>query len=125
MACLPRELVHLEYNSVTKAIASPVSEIGSIDCEKDGEGAYTVRTVGIRPAKELLSLRERGQRRRVPETLLTSSNKSIRLPLQRKTWEVEFEADILQSCLALNIVIQHSSSACSPDRLKREIEADS
>lgn len=110
MACLPRELVSLKYHGVTKALASRVSEIGSVSCVLDEEGGYTVQTVGIRPAKEVSKLREGLKPRELREFTFTSSSKSVRLPVQSKTWELAFEADILPSCSAFNIVIQHSTS---------------
>lgn len=110
MACLPRELVSLEYRNVTKALASPLTKVGSNSCQEDGKGTYTIKTVGIRPVKEVLKLREESRGRQVPDHVLQSSSRTLRLPLQSKTWELEFEADIQQSCTALNVVLQHSAS---------------
>ncbi|KAK9893407.1 glycoside hydrolase family 32 protein [Cystobasidium minutum MCA 4210] len=109
MASLARELVSLEYSDVVKALATPISEIGSLTCEREGPGTYTVKTVGIRPVKELLKLRETAKARQIADCSLRSSARSLRLPLQSKTWELEFEADILESCSALNVIIQHSA----------------
>lgn len=110
MASLPRELVSLEYSNVTKALSSDLSDIGSIKCGGDAEGTYVIQTVGIRPAKEVLKLREGIQPQELRAHTFTSLSKSIRLPVQRKTWELEFEAHILPQCSAFNIAIQHSSS---------------
>lgn len=114
MACLARELVSLEYRNVVKALHSSITDIGSFDCEQDSQDTYTVKTVGIRPAQELLKLREGAKAHFVPIHSLRSSSTTLRHPLHSKTWELAFEADILSSCLALNIVIQHSSSKQLP-----------
>jgi beta-fructofuranosidase len=110
MACLPRQLIVLEYEGVVKALVSSLSAIGSVDCIKNENGTCTIQTVGIRPAEEVFKLRDNIQARRLQVYNLTPSNKSVRLPLKSKTWELEFKADILPSCLVLHIVIQHSSS---------------
>lgn len=110
MACLPRELVALKYHGVVKALASSLSAIGSVNCIGNKDGTCTIQTLGIRPAAEVLKLRNNIHARQVHECTLTLSNKSLRFPMKRKTWELEFEADILPSCLVFHIVIQHSSS---------------
>jgi beta-fructofuranosidase len=123
MASLPRELLFLRYEHVVKSLASNLRELASFTCQEDGEGSFTLSTLGIRPVKELLELRKGARARHIAASILHTYNKSLRLPIQSRTWELEFDAHLTSACAAINILLQHSSSEltkCASPELQDE-----
>ena len=107
-----------------RALASPLTEIGSFTCEEeeeeeeeeeDGQGTYTMSTLGIRPVGELLHLRKGSRKTSLANVHLASNRPATEISLHSQTWELEIVADIGETCDSFNIVIGHSASKCPSD----------
>lgn len=109
MSSLPREIGYATYTGVTGSLASPLSKMRNFVQEEQADGTYTLSTLTVRPAQELLKLRHPALVSEVQDLPMYASRVAACLPLGTQTWELEIEVDLLQACASTTIKIQHST----------------
>ena len=108
MSSLPREIAEVTYTGVTGALRSPLSRLRNFTQVQQPDGACILCTFAIRPAQELLALREQARMSQVADVNLYPSQIAANVPLVSQTWELELELDLFATCDKTTITVQHS-----------------
>ncbi|RMZ77055.1 hypothetical protein DV738_g4580, partial [Chaetothyriales sp. CBS 135597] len=109
MLSVPRELSLLVLQNVTGALKSKLNEISSIQVEQDSTDTFTIRTLGIKPADSLQSLRQ-GTREIAlsgPITLDQSSDSPF-MDVRTHRFELKASLSVSDSCSSVGISIFHT-----------------
>lgn len=110
---LPRVVKLSTLRRVTRARGSELRDITSIEAtpDDDGEGTYTVRTLGIFPDRRLETLRKKARRAGLSAVELRdglpSADSSLNLSTSR--WELDAEFTVSRHCQRVGFVIFHSA----------------
>ncbi|KAE8412622.1 glycosyl hydrolase [Aspergillus pseudocaelatus] len=103
---LPRILKLATLRNVTKTRRSNLSDVTSIEKEPNGEGSFTVRTLGIEPDQRLKKLRREVQS--IANIALWDRKRCGNcLSLTTSRWELKAEFAIGKLCKLVGIEIQH------------------
>lgn len=109
MSSLPREVSPISYTGVTGSLKSPLSRLRCFEQSEQADGTFTLSAIAVRPAKELLCLRENALVSQVADLPMYPYRVAACLPLSTQTWELEIDVDLLPSCSSTTIKIQHSA----------------
>ncbi|RMZ90937.1 hypothetical protein DV736_g1834, partial [Chaetothyriales sp. CBS 134916] len=108
MLSIPRELSLLVLQNVTGTLKTKLKEVTSIEVEQDSTDTFTIRTLGIKPAESLQSLRQ-GTRELAlsgPRGLNQSDNCLV--DVQTHRFELKASFSVSNSCSNIGISIFHT-----------------
>ncbi|KAJ1712486.1 glycosyl hydrolase family protein [Aspergillus flavus] len=103
---LPRSLKLTTLRNVTKTRHSNLSDVTSIEKEANGEGSFTIRTLGVEPDQRLKKLR--GEAQSITNVALWDRQHCGNyLSLTTSRWELEAEFAVGKLCKLVGIEFQH------------------
>ncbi|OJD11866.1 hypothetical protein AJ78_07453 [Emergomyces pasteurianus Ep9510] len=105
---LPREVFLLVIPNVTRALATPLSEITSVAQHRESDGSLSLHTLGIRPLAALNSLRRKSlaslHNISLPSALSTIHSTAIR----STQWELSATISITSACEQVGFHLRHN-----------------
>ncbi|KNG85815.1 glycosyl hydrolase family protein [Aspergillus nomiae NRRL 13137] len=103
---LPRVLKLTTLRNVTKTRCSNFSDVTSIEKEANGEGSFTIRTLGIEPDQRLKKLR-RGAQSIMNVPLCDRQHWDNCVSLTTSRWELKAEFAVGKLCKLVGIEFEH------------------
>ncbi|GAB1197327.1 hypothetical protein APSETT444_006620 [Aspergillus pseudonomiae] len=103
---LPRVLKLTTLRNVTKTRCSNLSDVTSIEKEANGEGSFTIRTLGIEPDQRLKKLR-RGAQSITNVPLCGRQHWDNCVSLTTSRWELKAEFAVGKLCKLVGIEFEH------------------
>ncbi|GMG49268.1 unnamed protein product [Aspergillus oryzae var. brunneus] len=114
---LPRSLKLTTLRNVTKTRHSNLSDVTSIEKEANGEGSFTIRTLGVEPDQRLKKLR--GEAQSITNVALWDRQHCGNyLSLTTSRWELEAEFAVGKLCKLVGIEFQHDLGMSSLSGLR-------
>ena len=110
MISLPRELSLVVLKGVTGALKSKLKEITSIETEADSEDTFTVRTLGISPAKSIAALRHGAREVAVHGNPVLSMAGECALDVQTFRFELFATFFVSDACRRIGFSIFHTEN---------------
>ncbi|RMD44634.1 hypothetical protein DV735_g561, partial [Chaetothyriales sp. CBS 134920] len=109
MLSVLRELSLLVLQNVTGALRSKLGEISSIELDKDSADTFTIRTLGIKPAESLQSLRQGTREIALSGPLaINQSSESPFMDVHTYRFELKASFSVSDSCSSIGISILHT-----------------
>lgn len=110
MMSLPRDLSLICIKGVTGALKSDLKEITSFEIKPEGNGRYTVRTLGISPLSSLEALRKGARQVKVSTRHALSINSRIGLDVQTCRFELAAVFSVSDHCRRIGLSIYHNQN---------------
>ena len=114
MISLPRAISLSTLHKVICARRSKLTDITSIETESDGQGTYTIRTLGIQPDERMKKLRSNASSSALRH-LAVHKTSVPSVPLRTSKWEMEAEFVVSPQCSRVGIQIGHGSGMLCSD----------
>lgn len=107
---IPRDLGLTVIRGVTGALRSSLQKITSLELEPEGDGKYTVRTLGISPSHKLEKLRAESRVVKVSRRQALSLNSRIALDVRTCRFELAAAFTVSDACRRIGLSIYHTQN---------------
>lgn len=110
MISIPRDLSLICINRVIGTLKSDLKEITSFEVEPEGDGSFTIRTLGMSPSSSLDALRKGARQVQVSTSHPLSILSRIGLDVQTCRFEMAASFSLSDHCRRIGFSIYHSQN---------------